>query len=179
MSTKLKVSRRAFIGKSPSLDAMQWKAEPRFFHNQNYFYGRIYFTVAGTELSIHSYSGHGRNAYHKFVIKMMRIIESINDFITVIENKTETTYSADINGTDTPYSGSVYYHRSTHPISGEYQCVFELASCKSKIRFHAKDLGGNRGLIAVLGRIRRQIDTLIKVSGQVHAEMLNQGMYDK
>lgn len=152
-------SNRRFLQDSPSLNSISWQVENRYnklFIVPNYFYGKFTINWGSAVVGIHSYGEHGKVGQSKFAEKCKSVITCIDTFLEHVESQSFTTSHLLLNDDDTPFSGSIYYKLGVTP-SGAPICVFEIASCKQKIRLHAHEIGGTEALVSVLNLIKISI----------------------
>lgn len=152
-------SNRSFLQPSPSLNAISWQVENRYngtYLVPNHFYGKFTITWGGSVVGIHSYGEYGEVGQSKFEQKCKSVVAAIDEFIKCINLDKHRVCNLLLNDDDTPFSGSVYFKVGNTP-SGNPVCVFEIASCKQKIRLHAHELGGTDRLISVLNIIKNSI----------------------
>lgn len=168
---------RKFLLDSPSTTCIAWQAEIR--DNEEYvvpkhFYGKFTFCHEGRQLGIHSYGEHGVDGCMWFLDKCNRVVSAIDDFLYAInrEDYIEVSRMIALNPDNTPFSGTIYYNLSVTP-SGKEVCLFEISSCKQKIRIHASDtaVGGHDNFCKLLEGIRDQVKQLMISTRQV-AEVL-------
>lgn len=159
-------SGRTFLEPSPSLNAISWVVERRNNPKYNvpkHFYGKFTIHWKGVTLGIHSYGEHGEHAHKEFLRKCSMVDGAIVDFIKCVADKRHVHRNIELNGDDTPFSGSIFMKVGATP-SGVPICLFEFASCKAKIRLHAHELGSEKNLISVLNAIREEIGELYTFS---------------
>lgn len=163
---------RKFLAEPPYLSAVSWETcmreEPKFCQPLH-FYGKFTLQWDSKKVGIHSYAEHGAVGATAFVEKCNLFLEAANNYMDHCATKTFCRETFILNeDNSTPYSGSVFYMRGESP-SGLPISLFELASCKEKIRIHAADVGGERKLCTILRRICAEVRKL-----QAAAEIMDQ-----
>lgn len=138
---------RCFLQTAPNLNSVMWEARVRYNKGRlplpYHFYGKFTVYWENKKIGIHSYAEHGYEGAEKFAQKCSLMINQMEKFITVVQNKEVGGNCVQLNDFDTPFSGSIYWQRGT-TASGVPICVFELASCQDKIRIHAHDLASDQ-----------------------------------
>lgn len=166
-------SGRTFLQTSPSLNSVSW--ETRVKQTPEYevpihFYGKFTLAWGSTVVGIHSYGEYGQDAAIKFREKCETSIQCIERYILAVRSNSYSMCHEHLNDEDTPFSGAIYWKRDKSP-SGNLISIFELSSCKFKIRIHSHEVGGELKLCKILKKIINQIDQLIDATFLVEKEL--------
>jgi hypothetical protein len=166
-------SGRTFLQPSPSLNSISW--ETRVKQTPEYevpihFYGKFTIAWGSTVVGIHSYGEYGHKAASKFREKCETAIVCIDRYIRAVHSNSYSTYHTHLNDEDTPFSGAIYWKRDKSP-SGNLISIFEISSCKFKIRIHSHEVGGEAKLCKILKRIINQVDQLLDATFLIEKEL--------
>lgn len=134
MQGKLKVpiTRRKFLGSSPSMKSMNWTVETSLSSGKAS--GQFSLAWGRSCVVIHTLGAVCPNADMEYVDKLNSVITAFKDFSLALANNTQTTFRDWLNPLETGATGSVAYQYSG--TGDETLIYFELASCDDKIRIY-------------------------------------------
>jgi hypothetical protein len=159
---------------TPLLNAVAWETRIKPADQDfavPYFYGKVTFSWGSTLVGIHSYAYHYGEARDKFVQKMMKLVQHIDDFCSCIIANGTGRASEFLNTEETPFSGSVFWMRGDTMLKGNKVSIFELGGCLTKIRLHSHEIGGEKVMLEVLGTLVMAIHELIVATNDVANEL--------
>lgn len=131
------ISRRKFLGRSPSMKAISWEV----FQSQrgDGVYGQFRLAWGADCITIHALDQTRKDYEYEYLEKLDKIIEALKGYAPVLGTKNHASYREWLNPIETGATGSLAYHYDV--VSPENLIFFELASCDGKVRIYPHHFG--------------------------------------
>lgn len=165
------VTKRKFLGSSPSMKALSWEVFQSTF--RDVAYGQFRLAWGASLVTIHTLDQTRPKCEHEYVEKLDKLIDALKTFTPILGTTNQAAFREWLNPIETSATGSVAYHYDVE--SPESIVYFEIASCDDKIRIYPHHFPAPqlKNMVRCLDNIRVELishrATFVRLQAQIES----------